>query len=114
GRNQWVSPVALNPEQEARYQAFIRARTTAAHKPRQGKGHLPKRMMPRPQRHRGVPPQPRREAATVAAAAVEEEEVVFEEESEEETTSDSSPKAGPAQALQPGDTEAEESPAQAK
>ena len=30
------------------------ARTTAAHKPRQGKGHLPKRMMPRPQRHRGV------------------------------------------------------------
>ena len=120
-RNQWVSPVALNPEQEARYQAFVRARKAAnpdctrvsrsawARNLERQENSAPQNAAegPPPQEDEASapatsgrvpppPPQPRRAAATVASGEVEGEEAEFEEESEEETTSDSPPQAAAA------------------
>jgi len=114
-RGQWVSPVSLNPEQEARYQAFVRARKAAnpdctrvsrsawarnldrtghSGSAAAGDGQPPQdgavETSTAPGRVPPPPPQPRREAASAApvAAAEEMEEVAVEVEevSEEEAS----------------------------
>jgi len=133
GNGQWVSPIALDPAQEARYQAFLRARSKAdpecsrvsrsswvRNMERTGRdGQPPVSGAPdtatAPGRVPPPPPQPRREAAPAAPAetaeeteevAVEAEEVPEEEESAAETTF--APRTAPQRPHRPSGAKEEE------